>query len=271
LAQQILAADSPMTVRQVYYRLVSDQVLPNSIKSYVKVSQALVTARKEGLIPWEWIEDRTRRPRHVPMWSGLAEFAEQVARRYRGNVWAEQPRRIECWLEKDALSGIFGEVLEPYGITLNVARGYDGWSSIYEASQRLGGPFFDTDTTATDIVLYFGDFDPSGEDMVESLRRRLEQLECQPEIIKVALTREDIDTYSLPPNPTKVGDRRSAAFVERYGDLSVELDALPPDVLRQRIIDEVESRIDLPRLNARLERDQAERERLRAALRTLEK
>ena len=42
-------------------------------------------------------------------------------------MWADQPRYCECWLEKDALSGIFEEVLEPYGVTLNVGRGFDGW------------------------------------------------------------------------------------------------------------------------------------------------
>src|SRR5262249_2269963 len=53
------------------------------------------------------------------------------------------------------------------------------------------------------IVLYFGDFDPSGEDMVRSLRERLGELYSYPEIIKCALTLDDIRRYHLPTDFTK--------------------------------------------------------------------
>lgn len=62
-AQEILAEHHPMTVRQVYYQLVSRQVIENSRSRYQAVSDALVDARKDGTIPWEWMEDRLRRPR----------------------------------------------------------------------------------------------------------------------------------------------------------------------------------------------------------------
>lgn len=117
-AQDILSAHHPMTVRQVYYQLVSRQVIKNNRSQYQAVSNALVGARKEGDTPWEWIEDRLRRPRCVSMWEGLPDFAETVRRSYRRNVWPKQSEYIEVWLEKDALSGIFEDVLDAYGITL---------------------------------------------------------------------------------------------------------------------------------------------------------
>lgn len=113
-----------------------------------------------------------------------------------------------------ALSGIFDNVLAPYGVTLNVGRGFDGWSSVHEAAQRLG----DGDT-----ILYFGDFDPSGEDMVRSLRDRLALLGSRPEIVKCALTYDDVRNYSLPPDRTKKADTRRAAFVAKYGDITSSL------------------------------------------------
>ena len=61
-AENILSAHHPMTVRQVYYQLVSRQVIKNSRSQYQAVSNALVDARKKGVIPWDWIEDRLRRP-----------------------------------------------------------------------------------------------------------------------------------------------------------------------------------------------------------------
>ena len=219
----IEAASSPMTVRQIYHQLVSRHVIENSRSRYQAVSDLLVAARREGLIDWDAVEDRLRRPRHVPMWSDLRGFLDAVGRSYRRDTWADQPRRVEVWLEKDALSGIFEDMLRPYGVTLNVGRGYDGWSSIHRAAQRLD---------AGDAVLYFGDFDPSGEDMVRSLRERLADQGSEPVITKCALTLADIVAYDLPPDLTKANDARAAAFVARYGERSsVELDALPLDVL----------------------------------------
>ncbi|MBA7480313.1 hypothetical protein ES707_15764 [subsurface metagenome] len=242
IAKEILAELHPMTVRQVYYQLVSRQVIKNNRGQYQAVSNALVSARREGLIPWEWIEDRLRRPHHVSMWSGLSDFSETCRQAYRRDVWDTQPDYLEVWLEKDALSGIFEEVLNPYGVTFNVGRGYDGWDSIHNAATR----FMDKDSDVT--VLYFGDFDPSGEDMVRSLIKRLASLGCQPEIVKCALTHDDILRYDLPPDFAKKTDTRTAAFIDKHGDISVELDALPPGVLRERLEDEVSSRMDLAAL-----------------------
>jgi hypothetical protein len=174
-------------------------------------------------------------------------------------VWAAQPAYVECWLEKDALSGIFEDVLDSYGVTLNVGRGYDGWDSIRNAAGRYGHRDGVT-------VLYFGDFDPSGEDMVRSLRERLGFFGCEPEVVKCALVAEDVERYDLPPDFTKKTDTRRAGFVAKYGDVSVELDALPIDVLQTRLRNEVEARIDLRALERVRRMERAERGRLRRLL-----
>jgi len=241
-ARDILSEGYPMTVRQVYYQLVSKQVIKNNRGAYQAVSKALVSARRERLIPWEWIEDRLRRPRSVSMWSGLPDFAATCRRAYRRDVWSTQPHYLEVWLEKDALSGIFEDVLNPYGVTLNVGRGYDGWDSIHNAATR----FMDTGGAAT--VLYFGDFDQSGEDMHRSLKERLASLGCEPKVIKCALVPEDIQRYNLPPDFAKQTDTRARGFIAKHGDVSVELDALPVNVLRGRLTKEVSRRMDLKAL-----------------------
>lgn len=257
-AREVLTAHHPMTVRQVYYQLVSRQVIENSRTQYQAVSNALVSARKEGLVPWDWIEDRLRRPRHVSMWQNLTEFWATVKNSYRRDVWVDQGAYLECWLEKDALSGIVEDVLNPFCVTLNVGRGYDGWDSIHNAAGRYEGK----DVT----ILYFGDFDPSGEDMVRSLEERLNFFDVYPEIVKVALTLDDITAHNLPPDFTKATDTRRAAFVAKYGDVSVELDALPIDVLQERIRAEVESRMDLDALEKSRALEAADIGRLTAVL-----
>lgn len=254
-ARAVMAEHHPMTLRQVFYRLVSGQVLENTRGQYQALSNALVRARQDAMIPWGWLEDRLRRPRTVGMWDDLADFAETAISAYRRDVWASQSVYIEAWLEKDALSGIFEETLEPYGVTLNVGRGYDGWSSIREAAVRFGNGEGVT-------ILYCGDFDPSGEDIARSLRERLAFFGCYPEIVKCALTAEDVTRYNLPPDFAKATDTRRAAFVEKWGDVAVELDALPPDVLVERIEAEVTKRLDLDALARVKEQERRDRERL---------
>lgn len=196
IAYDILNTHHPMTVRQIYYQLVSRQVIENNRGQYQAVSNALVDARKDEVIPWGWIEDRLRRPRMVSMWDDLASFDETARRAYRRDVWCRQPRLIEVWLEKDALSGIFEDALRPYGVTLNVGRGYDGWDSIRNAASRYA-------SGEKVSVLYFGDFDPSGEDVVRSLRQRLGFFCCYPDVVKVALTAADVARYEIPPDFTR--------------------------------------------------------------------
>jgi hypothetical protein len=260
VAREELIEAHPMTLRQVHYRIVAraDTTYTNTQGDYNQLSRWLVQERLSGAIPWEWIEDRLRKPRAVNMFDDLEEFIRVVRRSYRRDVWQDQPDYLEVFVEKDALSAIFEDVLYGYGVTLNVGRGYSSWSSIKAAADR-----FDEGGT----ILYFGDFDPSGEDMVRALEESLANPDLPnggsfPEVIKCALTPTDIQTYNLPPDFTKATDTRQAAFVEKYGDVAVELDALPVAVLRDRIVREIEARIDLEALRRTREAEREDRQRL---------
>ncbi len=261
-AHDILQEYHPMTLRQVYYQLVSRQVIENSRPAYQGVSNALVDARLEGSIPWEWLEDRLRRPSIYSGYRDPAHFARIMKYHYYRDIWPTQPRRFEAWLEKDALSGIFNSVCSRYNVTLNVGRGYDGWDSIHNAAERYG----DGENWT---ILYYGDFDPSGDDMVRSLGERLGQLKSFPTIIKVALSMEDVTRYNLPPNLTKPTDSRRAAFVAKHGDVSVELDALRPDVLEESLRTEIEKLMDMEAYHATEEQEQKDRELIEKALQDL--
>lgn len=261
-AYEILDAYHPMTVRQVYYQLVSRQVIENNRSQYQAVSNALVDARKEGIIPWYWIEDRLRKPRGGGGYDNLADFARYIKYYYSRDFWSTQPNKLEVWEEKDALSGIFGDVLSEYRVTFNIGRGFDGWSSIKNAAERYG-------TGENVTVLYFGDFDPSGEEMLTSMKKRLGELECFPTIQKVALTKDDVQKYNLPHDFTKATDTRSKKFIDKYGDMAVELDALPTATLQQMIRDEVEKYVDLPALEAMKEQEAHDREQLVEALKAI--
>ncbi len=262
VAYEILSGLHPMTVRQVYYQLVSRLVIENNRSKYQAVSSALVDARKEGDIPWGWIEDRLRKPVIYGGYDNLADFAKYLPSQYQRDFWVTQENVVECWVEKDALSGVFGDVLGYYRVTYNVGRGFDGWSSIYNASQR----YEDYESVT---ILYFGDFDPSGEEMVTSLEKRLNELDCFPDIHKVALTKADVLQYDLPSDFTKATDTRSKKFIEQHGDMAVELDALPVNVLRSLIVQAVEPLVNLEALAVMKELERKEKDMLKALVEPL--
>ncbi|MBA7656354.1 hypothetical protein ES703_64278 [subsurface metagenome] len=249
--------ENKMTLRQIFYQLVARQVIENHHKEYKRVKEALVHARKSGMIPWSWIEDRTRQPRTFPMWRDLSEFSEDVLRSYRKEIWNDQPLYVELWLEKEALSGIFMEILEPFGITLNVGRGNDSYCSIISLAERCEGK-------RSPVILCFTDFDPTGEDMRRDLRERLAYFGCRAEIVPCALLKEDIGRYSLPSDFAKKSDSRTKKFIEKYGEEVVELDSLPVDVLKKRILEDVKVRIDPEALERSRKTEERERLELQA-------
>lgn len=244
-ARQVLESYHPMTLRQCYYQLVSNykDLLKNDPKEYKRLSVALVKARQEGMIPWEWLEDRTRQPKVIDMYARLSDFVNAAKEWYHRDVWPDQPGFVVVWVEKDALSGIFWKHCGAFGVPLIVGRGYNSWSIRKEVADMIEThQAEDRETT----ILYFGDFDPSGEDIVRDLRDSFEVFGLAPEVIKVALTPEQIEKYGLPPDFAKKSDARAAKFIALHGEKSaVELDALPPQVLGQMIEEAVKDRLDM--------------------------
>jgi len=102
------------------------------------------------------------------------------------------------------------------------------------------------DNGARVVILYLGDWDPSGEDMERDLKERLfnEQPELEFELMRVAIHKADIRRFNLPPLRVKDSDTRSGGFVRKYGEDCVELDALPPNELRARLQCAIEDLIE---------------------------
>lgn len=93
------------------------------------------------------------------------------------------------------------------------------------------------------VLVYAGDFDPSGEDIDRDFIGRTDVFE---RVLRVALNAEQIELHHLPPQPGKPKNARAAGFIERHGRLmQVELDALPPDVLQGLYQDAIDQFWDL--------------------------
>lgn len=243
--------DFPLTLRQVFYRLVATQVLVNTRSEYNQLSDKLARAREQGEIPWDSITDLTRGPIAPSTWADLGEFAETVQRAFRLDVWERQPAYVEIWLEKQALSELFRRVCDPYAVRLMVGRGYSSASFLFDGAGHL-----ERMAAAKPVrVCYFGDFDPSGLDIFRDLRERLARYGADVVCERVALTPAQIEEHELPPAMAKRSDTRTSAFLACYGDVAVELDALPPDLLRRMVEAEILETLDLPEFEATREEE----------------
>lgn len=243
-AVDILEQENPMTIRQLFYRLVSKHVIENRLGDYQKVIRLMTKARKDGRVAYDWIVDRSRASYESVLWDDMAQLAQTFENdllRYRSDWWADQPVYLEIWCEKDTVTGSIEPVREEFGLRVDANRGFNSTSNLHLAACRLGAQ-----SRKDVVILYLGDWDPSGEDMERDLRDRLfdERPGLMFEIKRVAIHQEDIRRYKLPPLRVKSSDTRARGFVHKYGEDCVELDALPPDVLRDRLRKEIESYIE---------------------------
>lgn len=236
--------DFILTLRQLYYQLVSRDIIPNNVKEYAKLSILLTKGRMAGIVDWSAIEDRGRSPK-IPFYiNGVQEALDVIANQYMIDRQEGQENYIEVWVEKDALSNVFARVTEPYHVRLMVNKGYSSSSAMYEAAKRFKTAYRRNGQRG--ILLYFGDHDASGKDMVRDVKERLEEMEVQGLLVyNPALTMAQVNQYNPPENPAKQTDPRAKWYIEKYGDSSWELDALPPPALMKIVRDNVVKWMDL--------------------------
>jgi hypothetical protein len=248
-----LYAENPMTVRQVFYRLVSMGVIEKSEQQYKgTVCRLLGLMRRERVIPFGWIADNTRWMRKPRTFSGLEAALTRTAETYRRALWDNQEDYVEIWLEKDALAGVLYQETESWDVPLMVTRGYPSLSYLYEAADAIN------DISKPTYLYYFGDYDPSGVDITRAVEAGIREFAPDAEIYfqRVAVTAEQIIDMELPTRPTKTTDSRSKNF---EGE-SVEVDAIPPATLRELVRYCIARHIDEPALRRLEEVEQAEKE-----------
>src|SRR5664279_1671557 len=131
-AKRILSAEQPMTIRQLFYRLVSVEALENSIADYKKVSRVMTGARESGQVPFEWIVDRSR-PTYAPsVFDDIKDGLMALRNCYRKDYWQNQIAHVEVWAEKDAIIGSIEPVTNELGVTVRVSRGFTSTTRVHE-------------------------------------------------------------------------------------------------------------------------------------------
>jgi len=253
-----------LTLRQLYYQLVVRNTVQNTERSYQRLSRTVSSARLAGLIDWGAIEDRTREPKMPQQWRSPEQLMEVAIQVYRLPRWDGQQHHVELWVEKDALAGVLQPIATQYHIPLMVNRGYSSQTAMHDAYERVRDAVEDGKEAT---ILYLGDLDPSGEDMVRDIDDRLNDLfGTEATVRKLGITPEQVEEYQPPPNPAKMTDSRAAKFVEEHGYNSYEVDALPPDVLRTVIDDAIDVYIDHDVLDDVIEQEATDKKLMREAV-----
>jgi hypothetical protein len=251
----------PVTGRGVGYKLFVAELIASMAKNdMARVYRLLRQAREQGTIPWEWIVDENRSLDRVATWDNPKDYARYVARSYRRDFWNQQPVRCELWSEKGTVRGVLEPVLDEFAVGFMNVIGFSGATPVHDtAEDNDGRPL---------IILYVGDYDPSGLFMSEvDLPKRFAKYGGDHiKLKRIALTQRQVSQLPSFPAADKKKDPRYKWFLHSYGRRCWELDAMDPNDLRACVKREIKKLIE-PTAWARCEMiNEAERDSLETVM-----
>ena len=254
-------ADGILTLRGLHYQLVGVG-MTNTIQHYKRVVAAMTQARWDGRVRFETFSDLDREMVGRTEWeetileNKIRRGKEQIGlwmKNYNKNRWENQTNYVEVFIEKKALQGVFQGPCERLGVGLGACKGYPSLTFLHETSERFEWAI---SSRKNPIILYFGDYDPSGEDIPRSVGDNLYRMGCNVEVRRIALMEDQVVDWGLPPAPVKVGDTRSNTWT---GIGQVELDAVKPEQLQTMVTDAIENCFDYDFHDDLMEQEAAEK------------
>ena len=251
-------AQLPLTVRQIFYRLVGAYDFPKTEQAYERLGNYLVRARRARLISFEAIRDDSASVMNHLHFDGEEDFygyVHQLGRNYKQDKLARQKLAIRVHCEAEGMMPQLHNVLEKYSVPVYSCSGFDSLT----ARQQLAKWCHDTFVYRGKVPMMFhlGDYDPDGESIFDSLVEDVVGFlsEDAPHLLgrypaprlfrRLALTEEQVQAYDLPTAPPK---RTSSRTKHWSGSATCQLEALPPDELGRLVEDAVFNELDVGRL-----------------------
>ena len=231
----VLEADNPQSVRHVFYRMTNPRLAEPVEKSklgYVLVQRRCLALRRSGRVHYGWIVDASRAGYHINTFDDAGDFIGRFTSLYRGQVWTRDLPRVEVWCESQSLAGVIRGECKELAVSLYPTRGFPSVTQCWEAAQHIN--YHSRDLT---VILYVGDYDPSGVLIDASLERELRSHVSTPlEFRRLAINEDQITDYDLPTKPRNAGERRRPEIQE-----TVEAEAMPASEMRRIVREAVES------------------------------
>lgn len=238
---KIAIGNAPATVRQIFYLAVSAGLVGKTESEYkATVCRLLSEARLNGELGWYTIVDHTRTYYRPDTHNGLRDAIGDIANFYRRDMWKDAPVNVEIWCEKQTLLGVLRPVTSTFDVGLYPTRGYPSLSFLYSCAEDIEASHKPT------YIYYLGDYDASGRHIAVNVESRLREFAPHSDIRfeRLAVNREQISAWGLETRPPKKGDTRHHAYGD---DFAAEVEAIPPDRLRQMVTEAIENHVDAER------------------------
>jgi hypothetical protein len=249
--------DNPMTIRQVFYRLVQEYKYAKTEEAYQSLIGYVARSRRAfqhrvlelfnddfgdyqectdealsdpTLIPFSWVRDERGTSVEVTIYEDVPDFVEAVdgaIKSLQMNRQRDQPFAVELWCEAGGMVPLIASIARPYGLRVSSGGGYDSVTAKHKLAQRAQRRYVRGIETK---VMHVGDFDPSGEGMfntlVEDVGSMTAQLIGEADWItfnRIALTGEQVLDREIETAPPKPKDARLEGFIEQHMDVAAAL------------------------------------------------
>lgn len=244
----------PLTVRQIFYRLVGAHGYPKTERSYERLGNYLVRARRARMIPFEAIRDDSASVMQHLHFEGENDFyahVHRLGRNYTQDKLAGQGYAIRLHCEAEGMMPQMHTALRDFSVPVYSCSGFDSLTSRRDLAKWFHDSYVYEGKTP--LMLHLGDYDPDGESIFESLvedvwaflSRDAPGLVARHDrdrlFVRIALVEEHIAMFDLPTAPPKETSSRTKNWT---GVGTCQLEALPPDVLRNVVVGNVLAYID---------------------------
>jgi len=219
----------PLTVRQIFYRLIGAHGFPKTEAFYARLCHHLANARRGSVIPFDAIRDDGVTTVRMERYADADDFrlhVRRLASNYQRDLMASQPRHLEVWCEAAGMIHQLADVAHVYSVNVFSSSGFDSLTAKKRIADRIcaiGKPA---------VILHLGDYDPSGESIFRSVADDVSAFVdadrphglVSVEFRRIALTEDQVRDFDLPTAPAKASDSRSKAW---QGE-TCQLEALTP-------------------------------------------
>lgn len=259
----------PLTVRQIFYRLVGQYGFEKTEKAYQRLIEYVVRARRARMIPFSSIRDDGTTALGGGGYDSAEDFWQGVAYsagKFKRDRMAGQPVSIELWCEAAGMAPQLARVARPFSIPVYSTGGFSSVTVTKEIADRA------LDAGRPTLFLHVGDFDPSGQSIYESMaadaqafvfQERTSALTADLRPSRVALTEAQVEEYDLPTAPPKSSDSRSVNWLTE----TCQAEAMPPDLLADVVRRAIEDQVDEDLREVVLEAEREDRAAIAEVLR----